>query len=388
MSFRTAKKHANKKISLDNVNKKDHKKKELVALPSDDLNDLLNNEKAQQSKSKGAKRGRKKNSTKHLNEDKQDENSQNDDEFILSTRTTVSDLRANNPIDQINDIPSNRLILLESRNEITPSNSTSKMISAIPDSRANSLFGHIILRILRPRLTPLSLRDNMMNIVNNSRNISNASQYNFNMTDEGVPLPFNEMMIYQLYGLHFMPSTTPKTLIALQDQGSKSKSCHDFLEKLKCLFLHVQNPQKVTLKELIWKVIKCELNSAEGIEWIHTANRHFGDFHNKLVNSVINLINNFKEKRNSVNPLQKEEIIAFVDESAAVHVLSQWLNATNMEELQAQNSLPYLCRFIRHTFAVNYSSRDTEKMKTLDKITKNIAIPSQNGKNFASNLKL
>ncbi|RIA79391.1 hypothetical protein C1645_840796, partial [Glomus cerebriforme] len=265
-----------------------YKKEESVALLSDDLNDLLNNEEAQQSKSKGAKRGHKKKqdtvappaskiiidllndddgSTKDLNKDKQNENSQNDDKFIFLTRMTVSDLRANNPIDQINDIPSNRLILLELRNKITPSNSTSKMILAIPDSRVNSPFGHITSRILRPRLIPLSPRDNMMNIVNNSHNISNASQYNFNMNDEGIPLPFNKMMIYQLClwlcmnpnilqlannmhlsmqmpvvdGLHFIPSTTPGTLIMPQDQG-------------------------IMLEELIWKVTKCELNSAKGIE--------------------------------------------------------------------------------------------------------------------------
>ncbi|RIA78636.1 hypothetical protein C1645_842799 [Glomus cerebriforme] len=161
MSFKTAKKCANKKISLDNVNKKGHKKEELVASPSDDLNNFLNNEEAQQSESKGAKRGHKKkqdtvappaskiiidllnnddSSTKDLNEDKQDENSQNDNEFILLTRTIVLNSRANNPIDQINDISSNRLIpVLESRNKIT----TSKMISAISDSRANSPFGYI-----------------------------------------------------------------------------------------------------------------------------------------------------------------------------------------------------------------------------------------------------
>ncbi|RIA94193.1 hypothetical protein C1645_818374 [Glomus cerebriforme] len=187
MSSRTAKKCANKKISLNNVNKKGCKKEELVASPSDKVNDLLNNEEAQQSKSKGAKRGCKK------KQDTQDENSQNDDKFIFSTRKIVPDSRANNPIDQINDIPSNRLIpVLESRNEITSSNSTSKMISAIPDSRANSLFGHITSRTSRPRLTPLSPRDNTMNIVNNSHNISNVSQYNFNMTDEGVPLPLTK----------------------------------------------------------------------------------------------------------------------------------------------------------------------------------------------------
>ncbi|RIA82773.1 hypothetical protein C1645_834829 [Glomus cerebriforme] len=327
--FKTAKKRANEKISLDNVNKKGCKKEELVASPSDDLNDLLNNEEAQQSKSKGAKRGYKK---------KQDMVAPPASKIIINllNDNDIPDSRANNPINQINDIPSNRPILvLELRNEITPSNSTSKMISAIPDSRANSLFGHITSRTLSLRSTPLSPRDNTMNI---SRNIYNTSQYNFNMTDEDVPSPFNKMTIYQLFvdGLHFMPSTTPGTLIAPQDQGSK----------------------------------------------------HFGDFRNKLVNSVIDLINNFKEKRNLVNPLQKEEIIAFVDESAAIHVLSQWLNATNMKELRAQNLLPYLCRFIWHAFAINYSSKDTEKMKTLDKITKNIAVPSRNGKNFASNLKL
>ncbi|RIA97802.1 hypothetical protein C1645_732194 [Glomus cerebriforme] len=219
MSSRTAKKCANEKISLDNINKKNHKKEEPVASPSDDLNDLLNNEEAQQSKSKGAKRGYKKkqdtvapsalkiiidllnnndSSTKDLNKDKQDENSQNDDEFVLLTRMIIFNSRTNNPIDQINDISSNRLILLESRNEITFSNSTSKMISAIPDLRANNPFGHITSRTSRPRLTPLSSRDNMMNIVNNSHNISNALQYNFNMINKGIPSPFNEIMIYQL----------------------------------------------------------------------------------------------------------------------------------------------------------------------------------------------
>ncbi|RIA90532.1 hypothetical protein C1645_823244 [Glomus cerebriforme] len=84
--------------------------------------------------------------------------------------------KANNPIDQINDILSNRSIpVLESKNEIISLNNISKMISAILDSRANSLFDHITLRTLRPRLIPLSLRDNIMNIVNNSRNILNTS---------------------------------------------------------------------------------------------------------------------------------------------------------------------------------------------------------------------
>ena len=36
----------------------------------------------------------------------------------------------------------------------------------------------------------------------------------------------------------------------------------------------------------------------------------------------------------------------------------------------------------------NYERRDTKATKSLDKITKNIVVPSQNGKNIASNLQL
>jgi len=78
----------------------------------------------------------------------------------------------------------------------------------------------------------------------------------------------------------------------------------------------------------------------------------------------------------------------FCDGSVTAHVLSRWLNATNVDELHAVGSMPYLCKFIQHAFAVNYLARDTEKMKTLDKLTKNIGVPSRNGKNFASNLHL
>ncbi|CAG8803180.1 22547_t:CDS:1, partial [Dentiscutata erythropus] len=86
--------------------------------------------------------------------------------------------------------------------------------------------------------------------------------------------------------------------------------------------------------------------------------------------------------------LQKEEIIAFVNKSATVKVLEWWLNATNIEELKAQNSMHYLCKFIQHAFAINYLLRDTKRTKTLDNLTKNIAVPSRNGKNLASNLRL
>ena len=207
-------------------------------------------------------------------------------------------------------------------------------------------------------------------------------------------------------GSRFTPSVSPGLpgLLITPNQENKKASC-DFLEELKCLFLRVRNPPKSSLEELIRQVLKCELNSAEGIEWLHTANRHFGDFRNKLVNGIENLVENFKEKRSwlvlnifvpfvvflgrlffndiiniinyrSVSPLQKGEIIAFVNESATAYVLSRWLNATNIDELEARGSMSHLCKFVQHAFAINYASRDTEKTKSLDRLTKDIQVPS------------
>jgi hypothetical protein len=59
-----------------------------------------------------------------------------------------------------------------------------------------------------------------------------------------------------------------------------------------------------------------------------------------------------------------------------------------MTELKAQNSLHTLQKFIRKAFIVNYGLRDTDKTKSLDRMTKDIAVPSRNGKNIASNLQL
>ncbi|CAG8665092.1 5764_t:CDS:2 [Cetraspora pellucida] len=195
-------------------------------------------------------------------------------------------------------------------------------------------------------------------------NFSNSS---LGLTSNSIPIPsiFSDMTIYQIStnGSPFMHSISSTLSTTIQNQNDKAKAGRDFLEELKCLFLRV--------------------------EWLHIAKRHFGDFRNKLINGIEELVENFKEQRNrpTTSPLQKEEIITFVDESATIHVLSRWLNATNTDELHAQNSISHLCKFIQSAFAINYTSRDIEGTKALDRLTKNIAVPSLNGKNFASNLK-
>ena len=77
-----------------------------------------------------------------------------------------------------------------------------------------------------------------------------------------------------------------------------------------------------------------------------------------------------------------------MDEDTTINILRRWLNATKMDELQRRNSIPILHRFIQKAFIINYLSRNTEDTKLLDKFTRNIAVPSRNGGNFASDLQL
>ncbi|PKC13239.1 hypothetical protein RhiirA5_410833 [Rhizophagus irregularis] len=323
-------------------------------------------------------------------------NSQDDEHFSSLRMTLGSNSNSRTPIDVNN----------QNDDYSIPSGTNSRFQSCInsqdddyyiPLRRTNIPNHYPLSRTLYSKPTrpsPLGSSANVLNIHNNAFN--NNTTHTTHIINEEIPDPFNEMTIYQLCswlfieGSRFMSSNSNGSSIPTSSQENKTKACRDFLEELKCLFLRVRNPPKSAFEELIRQVLKCELNSAEGIEWLHTANRHFGDFRNKLVNSVEKLIENFKEKRNlpMMSSLQKDELISFVDESVTAHVLSRWLNATNLDELQAQGSMSRLCKFIQHAFAVNYSARDTEKTKTLDKLTKDIGVPSRNGKNFASNLHL
>ncbi|KAF0541216.1 hypothetical protein F8M41_005596 [Gigaspora margarita] len=368
------------------------KKKEVVTSSSDNLNNLLNNTTISQSESTGVKKGHKKkvqkiiapsslndsnnnmqskNKRGHDVPDNNNNNNSNDnsvsnyddifddndinyDDESAAQDFTITSLRpesaheiesnnqnmpmlsSNNNHQIQNNISSKRILSSrltstsasresspicyrpmldqESRNEFDFSKRMNPIV--VPDSRANGQFDHISLNdTLKSRpMSPLESRNNTMNIL------------------------MNDIFVE---GSKLMSSILPGSTMIQNQENNKSKDCRDFLEEIKCLFLHVQNPIKVHLKS-----------------WSTTGS------------------------------LQREEIVIFVNESATTQVLERWLNATNIEELKTQNSMHYLCKFIQHAFAINYLSRDTERMKTLDNLTKKIAVPSQNGKNLASNLHL
>ncbi|RIB07514.1 hypothetical protein C2G38_2045933 [Gigaspora rosea] len=117
-----------------------------------------------------------------------------------------------------------------------------------------------------------------------------------------------------------------------------------------------------------------------------TAATSFSQIVDELLNNDDNLHSNnyFMVNIPTTSPLQKEEIVAFVDESATINTLNWWLNATNEDELHQS----HLRTFIQSAFAINYTTRGIERTRALDRLTKNITVLSRNGKNFASNMQL
>lgn len=85
------------------------------------------------------------------------------------------------------------------------------------------------------------------------------------------------------------------------NKNLSQKAHHDFLEELKCLFLRVRNPPRSALEDLVSQFIECDLNSAEGIDWLRTANKNFDDFRKNLTNSIEELVKSFKEKKHAVS---------------------------------------------------------------------------------------
>ncbi len=71
-----------------------------------------------------------------------------------------------------------------------------------------------------------------------------------------------------------------------------------------------------------------------------------------------------------------------------MNVLRRWLNAVKIDDLRGENSLIYLNNLVKKAVIFNYNIRDPERTKSLDIITRNLAITSRNGRNIASNLQL
>ncbi|CAG8606307.1 3749_t:CDS:2, partial [Cetraspora pellucida] len=231
-----------------------------------------------------------------------------------------------------------------------------RCLSPILDSRTNTnIQNDFYHSLISSTVAPLRKSSTL------ETNSSNNMLGHFDLNNTVIPSPFSDMSIYQIClwlcsnlnilqlancmnfsmqtlaadGSRFTPSILPAISTTISNPYDKTKASRDYLEELKCLFLRVRNPPRKVIENLVRQIIKCDLNSAEEIEWLQIATKHFGDFCNKLINSVEKLVEEFKEKRirSITSPLQKEEIIVFVDESTTINMLNRWLSATNIDEL-------------------------------------------------------
>src|SRR6202008_4923067 len=111
-------------------------------------------------------------------------------------------------------------------------------------------------------------------------------------------------------------------------------------------------------------------------------------------NSIIKLVLEFKELRQkeqqhiSIMPSQSA-VEQFVDESVVVkRVLQHFIVKTNKAELRRNGAFTILVQFVRKCFKVHYKGKDTQKVKELDALTKDLSIPSRSSRNLASSLKI
>ncbi|CAB4382008.1 unnamed protein product [Rhizophagus irregularis] len=361
---------------------------------------ILDDEDNQQSTNTSTKRGRKKKKAATSRKKNKEavvssplyDNHQLIDDLLNDTKVSNHELNgvANEELSQ-SPIPYSNASSLDNLHNTYQDASLTPLItplSPLPDPESRSSFPTDFFHSYGAVSRLLEVTPSKSSSAPESRSIFKGFPNTFDPNNAIVPSPFNEMTIYQLCSW-LCANSNILQLANSMHLSTQATVHHDYLDELKCLFLRIQHPPKNAIQELVRQIFKCDLNSAAGIECLKVANKNFGDSRNKLINSIMELVKSFNEQRsqNTTEPLQKDEITKFVDESVTIHVLSRWLNATNIDELKAQHSLPHLRRFVQHAFVINYKERNIEGTKALDKLTKSIAVPSQSSKNFASNLR-
>ncbi|CAG8841951.1 34529_t:CDS:2, partial [Gigaspora margarita] len=359
MSSRTSKNRANEKLNTNTANKRGRKKKEVVTfLPlndNDDPLDCIDNSKNKKLKKLHTASYEKNDATVTSLVDNQTiddilnsfddsiEPNHNDEDVgynseIEETESSQSHIRSRAIIsDDFNSTlisaplrPSvTRAMSIHSDDFISSYETVSRppisASSKCPTQRATSIFNDDFI----PSNGPASR--SLMPASSGSLQALNSDS-SFMLNTPNIPSAFREITIYQLclwlcknqtilqlansMNISMQSSVVDGSLFTSQllpiisqpaIQDDKMKAGRDFLEELKCLFLRVRNPHKNAIEELVRQIIKCDLNSADGIEWLRVGNRHFGDFRNKLLDGTENLIELFKATKEGTSTLPKKE---------------------------------------------------------------------------------
>lgn len=83
------------------------------------------------------------------------------------------------------------------------------------------------------------------------------------------------------------------------------------------------------------------------------------------------------------------EVNTFISEDVVMKkILKRQLEAVDINKLRRDNSLERLIELSRESIRVSWGGRNLDLIKSLDRITKDMLIPSRSGFNIASNLEL
>ncbi|GBB92277.1 hypothetical protein RclHR1_19950005 [Rhizophagus clarus] len=86
--------------------------------------------------------------------------------------------------------------------------------------------------------------------------------------------------------------------------------------------------------------------------------------------------------------ISQKEIKEYVDKSVAQKILSRQLVAVNISELINNGGLVTLVDFVREAVRISWNGKNLAAIKALDRMTKELSIPSRSGSNIVNSLSL
>ncbi|GBC09021.1 hypothetical protein RclHR1_08550007 [Rhizophagus clarus] len=95
-----------------------------------------------------------------------------------------------------------------------------------------------------------------------------------------------------------------------------------------------------------------------------------------------------RKSRGTTGNISQKEIKEYVDESVAQKILSRQLVAVNISELINNGGLVTLVDFVREAVRISWNGKNLAAIKALDRMTKELSIPSRSGSNIVNSLSL
>ncbi|GBB85349.1 hypothetical protein RclHR1_01190025 [Rhizophagus clarus] len=167
-------------------------------------------------------------------------------------------------------------------------------------------------------------------------------------------------------------------------------------EEIKCLFLRSRFPPYHLFEKLVRKVFpELEAYSSTARSIVDRCRRSFSDYRYQLRVSIEELVREFQSKSERRGTTVSEvEINDFISRDVVIkRIFNRYFTAVDVSEIP-EITMNKLIEFSKECFNIAWEGRDEtntrvfyDQIKTLDKNTEVLEIPSRSGRNFASSLK-